>query len=852
MRLARWLFPPPWAHRDAAVRLHAVRTASTAELGADLPRLVREDPDPGVRRAALARMHDLGLAQERARDDPDRALREHAWCLYLDLLSGRSSEAPPLTARLRLLTAIDDTAVLERVARDGAEPALRAAALARCMRAAFLAERALQDTDASLRLAALERIGDPDQLQRLAERARRQDKRLHRAALERLRVLRLQAGDPALHARQGLEACHMLERAAIVPATAPAVLDAAARVWESVDDAARAPLRERYRRARGVLTATLPEVRAERECLRELGQRLDALHPATTAAEIDALLHESHAVLAAPGQLEHERESLAARLTVLACHVATDAATRMTREPEPAHPSATVPPPSAAVQALAAQARFESQRAAGCAQAPDAAAAVARMPAAPVPADAEALAADLEAALATGDSRRIAASRSIVMQHTRDGRLPRWPARLRPAMVEADRHAHWQHWAQRQQREVLDREVASLIGSGLHPDALAGRIAELRARWRALDAADGTPGDGERAMRQQFARRFQRLCARALAPARGYFEQRDVLRRARSIEIEQQLAAVSPQAVASLDVQAARTRRRQLTAALRNLAELEPATRPALAKQLKSALAAVDARLAELADRAAQSWVALRAEIEAAAAMEDVATAASRMRALLAQRRDLRRVVRHHADAAHIEAVAAQVFARAEAISAENAIAAAQQQAEAERLLSMLTALDPADEAAATRRRALQSDWNALGASDDSLRQRWRDADQAWRRRAASAADTARWDAWAACLTAAHQSPAPEPGGSAQLTPHVVEIEELAGLPCPAEDAGHREVLRLQRLRAALSEGLRESDDDRLRRLLDAWSVMGKNSDATQRSRFARAFALLRERARQA
>ena len=849
MRLAHWLFPPPWAHRDAAVRLRTVRTASTAVLGAQLPRLAREDPDPGVRRAALERMHDLGLMQERAHDDPDPALREHAWCLYLDLLSGRHHEAPPLAARLRLLTAIDAAAALERVARDGVEPDLRGAALARCTRTAFLAERALHDADVTLRLAALARIEDPDQLQRLAERARRQDRRVQRAALERLQALRLHAGDPVLHARRALEACLMLERAAVMPTPVPVVLDTATRAWESVDDAARLPLRERYRRARGVLTATLPEVRAERECLRALDRRLDALHAATAAAEIDALLHDSHAVLAAPGQLELERESLAARLTALTCRVATDAATRVAREPEPAHSSATVSPPSPAVQALAAQARFESQRAVGCAQAPGAMP-VAVTAAASIAADGEALAAALEAALAAGDSQRIATSRSIVMQHVQDGRLPRLPARLRRAMAEAGRHAHWRQWAQHQQREALYREAAALIGSGLHPDALAARTAELRARWRALDAADGAPdaGAGVDAMHRQFARRFHRLCARALTPARGYFEQRDALRRMRSTEIEQQLASMTPQAVASLDADATRARRRQLTAALRGLAELDPATRPTLARQLKSALAAIDAQRAALADRAAQSWTALRAEVEAAAALEDAAAAASRMRALLARRRNLPRAARGNADAARIETAATMAFARAEAVSAEQTLAAARRQTEAERLLATLTTLDPAD---AARRRVLQRDWTALGAIDTSMQQRWRDANQEWQRRAMSASATARWDAWAARLAAVHDGAAAEYGGDAQLAPHVVEIEELAGLPSPAEDAGHREVLRLQRLRAALSEGRRESDDDRLRRLLDTWSDKGKNGDTTQRSRFARAFSLLRDRARQ-
>ena len=60
-------------------------------------------------------------------------------------------------------------------------------------------------------------------------------------------------------------------------------------------------------------------------------------------------------------------------------------------------------------------------------------------------------------------------------------------------------------------------------------------------------------------------------------------------------------------------------------------------------------------------------------------------------------------------------------------------------------------------------------------------------------------------------------------------------------------DWAHRDAA--VRLRAALGEVRRESDDDRLQRLLHTGCTGCAAGDAAQRARFARAFAPLRERA---
>ncbi|NCO19107.1 MAG: hypothetical protein GW900_03495, partial [Gammaproteobacteria bacterium] len=56
MGLKERLFGPVWESKDAEVRRQAVATERDSRLLAALPVLAQEDPDPGVRLAALQRM----------------------------------------------------------------------------------------------------------------------------------------------------------------------------------------------------------------------------------------------------------------------------------------------------------------------------------------------------------------------------------------------------------------------------------------------------------------------------------------------------------------------------------------------------------------------------------------------------------------------------------------------------------------------------------------------------------------------------------------------------------------------------------------------------------------------------
>lgn len=183
MILSRFL-KPKWQHADPATRERALRELDQTD--PILIELARQDLDPTVRRAALARLVDLDLLQSIATADTDEGVRMAARNRQRDLLAGTVSGGPPLAERIKRLCQDPDLDLAEFLLQHATEPELRLAALARIDSEAALAEIALRNPYQELRLAALERVNDPDLLEQIVRQARNRDKRLYRSAKERL------------------------------------------------------------------------------------------------------------------------------------------------------------------------------------------------------------------------------------------------------------------------------------------------------------------------------------------------------------------------------------------------------------------------------------------------------------------------------------------------------------------------------------------------------------------------------------------------------------------------------------------------------------------------------------------
>lgn len=864
MKLREYLFKPRWQSKDAATRREAVAGDDDAQLLVALPVLMREDPDSGVRLAALRRLADPGFAQALAHDDSDPSVRVAAATLWRDLLSGAHKAAPSLIERVRLLRAQDDPELIEHILRNGAEPELRAAALARTARVSVLAERALADPDPALRSAALERIDDEGQLERLAERARKTDKQVQRRARERLEELRIARGDAATIATRARGLCEAFERLAHEP-DGETRADGIETGWRTLGENIPAELVNRFENAKRLLTHAREVAQAP------LAPQPDTATPepdtANPATPDDAVAHEQTAAVedAVAG------ESSSAPETPPSADMDAD---EVPADDVPADDDMDPPDTdnAAALASAASHADVEAQRERRRER---------------LAAFESALQA-LEAALDAGESvaAHAAHARMAGLRREIDERLPKaLHARanaLEPRYAEL---SQWQRWADNQRRRQLCGEIESLAGSGLHPDAIATRVREAQAEWQRLDAIEGR---GARAA-SGLGRHFHAACRRAIEPARPYFEKRQELRQTHAQQITALLARIASIDQAAQDVPALLELRRETAAALRDLDRVEPRERKLLAQALKDALTSLDARIDAHHAEIEASRATLIGEAEALREHADLRAAMNAARELQKRWQAIGNG-RRRTDQAQwktFRAALDAVFARADEERHERVARDAELHAQAEALCAELESLantGEAPERGAVSR--IDSAWRALGSRDETLLQRYRTAQTALRdaaQRLALARRRLPYDAWLAryrlChaveqsgITSALQeqwdaaAPADIAAGALQerfvaaqaggaptsdASEHrdiLIEIEQLADIESPEADRERRMQLRLGKLSGHLRGTGPDSVDTEFADLLERWTRTCVELTQDDAARFERAFELVAER----
>ena len=731
MVLSRLFSKPRWQSKDAAVRRDAVAVDDDATLRAELPRLAREDIDAGVRLAALKRLADPALAQALAHDDRDEGVRHAASALFTDLLAGTHANAPALGERVRLLRGQDDVRLIEHIATRAPEAELRLAALARVTRPALLVERVTADADAGVRAAALARIDDEVQLERIAERARKTDKLTSRSASERLVHLRLARGDATALRDRARSLCESLEsqlrRGELGSVEA---IDAA---WNAIEARIDDAWRTRYLAARELVELSRDPQRVAD--LRERARERERI--ATEIADLEQELASADA---------HERrEALDERFNRLAERFAEGAAhdvqgpqivdaRRVHAIAQRLHDLARMP--VAAAVAPVDMSRIAEDAEAARRREHDLAARRQRERDAETATQAALTAAlDLiEPAIARGDTAAIhAAWPAVAEQRKRAGAS--LPAALRSRYDEAsaayERLADWQRWSDNQRRRQLCDELDALPTTGLHPDAIATRVREAQAEWSRLDALEGraTPAvDG-------LTRRFRAACHAAIAPTRPYFEKRDAVRKAHGAQTQALLerARGVGEVASTRDLMAVR---RDVAEGLRALDRVDPRERKALAAALKEALGTLDQRVDAIEKSVADAKSMLIERAEALVSEGDVRAAMSTARDLQKrwQSSGNGRRARDEAQWRAFRKAVDAVFARADGERVQHQARTREALDAATALCDELDALAAADAAPARGEVArIDAAWAALGIGDPDLRRRHESAHAALR-----------------------------------------------------------------------------------------------------------------------
>jgi len=439
MKLARLLFKPKWLDKNPDVRRRAVANDHDAELIAALPELARSDADAGVRIAALRRLRDYEAWRARSTGDADGGVRGVAREAYLVLLCSRDESIPPLARRIAELDTLSP-AENERVAVQGMDRELRAAALARVTRQALLVERALKDPDAGLRLGLLDRIDGAPALERIAEAARKTDKNVSRRARELAATLRIGSGNVAAITQKAQALCSRVEALMRAAGGSEQDVDEIERDWAQLRDQATDDIRSRYLGALAVVRRMQlqarnpkPAIEPSSEATAPVLPDVPSLHLAPTSVDLIASQARFDAALAsAANQAQNEREA------------------RRTRIHE--------------IEKLVV-----------------------------------ALAAELE----TGDVAAAQRSRNAIapLAEAVDTLPPALAERLAALQARHDELRRWQLWANQQRREAICASLEALAAANPHPDALATAVRDAREEWRRLDTAEGVSSNESRLSR---------------------------------------------------------------------------------------------------------------------------------------------------------------------------------------------------------------------------------------------------------------------------------------------------------------------------------------------------------------
>ncbi len=608
MSLFSWMSRPAWQSRDVSKRVAAVSHGREPALLAELPLIARNDLDASVRRAALERIDDLALVADRMSNDADPGVRDRARSRLVDLLCGPA----PVAERRRVLGLVEDQGMLELIGRRAPEVELRRAALERCKRTGYIADRVLDDADADLRIELLSRIEQTATLERLAQQARTKDKRLFRAIRERLDAGKLAAGEGDALIARAEALCIAVEAHLRRPgAAAVAALTEAENDWTIL----RPRIDERFdKRFHGALQTLRAAIGAVARIGEEPAPAPDVVVAAAESAE--SMAPAPAELAAGAGVVGDQADAELAALVQCADEMADSAASPEIEALQRRWQStfASKPARGEADGALAARfaQRLETLRTAAQTHAEQAEMARQRV---------EQSIAEVDAAIEAGQlaAARAARARARSAVESLSGDSAKSLARKLAAIdPRIDKLAQWQRWSDNKVRLRLCEEAEALIGSGMHPDGLANKIAELKASWKRIDDSEADPGAP--AAESGLGKRFRFLCHKALEPARGYFEKRKEVRGKRSEEVGAFIArAQEALAADGTDSGALIALKRESGDRLRLLDAVDPRQRGDIGKQLKQLIeacsAGIDARFAAIAEEKQKLIAQLRRQL---------------------------------------------------------------------------------------------------------------------------------------------------------------------------------------------------------------------------------------------
>ncbi|MFK7954494.1 MAG: DUF349 domain-containing protein [Lysobacterales bacterium] len=758
MSLKTLLFKPRWQNKNPAIRARAVAESDDSNLLHQLSSIARSDPEADVRLAATRRIEHLDTLFAIATVDASDSVSSYAWRQVMQRLENVKSDDDAKSA-LPVVDQITDSERVTRLAKKAQSALIRGAAQNHVQGEGLLGDIAIGDPDSQLRLQAAGRVTSESTLKRIASKVRKTDKNLFRALNERLEALQVASGDTTVVADRAVALCQDMEslaRADLPKAERSAQLNRLTQTFTSLqrESTLTSDLTLRFDNAARIAAATLADpvedplaaLKAELAGFTAqagsaiAGNNLDEVKSLLRGfAELDEKLMAADAGLHA--QLSEQLDLLTSkRESLLAGQRPSPALIKLCEQAEKPGRGADradflsslrtrwqttyseLGSPTEANKALkqrfdaAVTALTERQAKAQEKRLQAAEAFVKHLD-------------ELEPLLDNGDLHKAAAMAQKAGQAlNRAGKKHPDSGRLTQLRGKLQEMRQWQHWANDEVRQRLVEQAQAIPGSGMHPDAMAGRVKELRARWKDLDRGERLPGDPpNKPLSPRLYREFQSALETAFEPARPFFEKRAEVRTKHLDDLNalcDELSALKPDGNNWDEVSRGVG---QARGSLRRLTEVPHKERAALASRLKGEADRLDEALKgqyEVVERRKRKIIeevtALIDEPDLTKAVEAAKSAQGRWKEAGRLRRGLDQKLWKE-----YRAAADQVFGR---LDEQRKEARDQAQASRQQLLTLIDqakSLDSASDEFPRQLELLHQQWRDSGASDRKLQEQF-------------------------------------------------------------------------------------------------------------------------------
>jgi len=540
------LLKPKWQHPDPRKRQSALESGN---LPPDvLATMAREDRDQGVRCSAIQRVDDPDLLAGLLQEDLIDQVREMVVQRQCELLC-RPLELPPsLDKRLAIVGKFESTDLCGCLARNAEAAEMRTAALKQVTDTRLLCAVAVDDPVASVRQTALERITEPEGWEIVSRKARNKDKKISRAARERLESFHQAISDKETAERLCREMDNLLAAGSLA-SDSKVIFHRLCKQWREIASPIPAQLSERFNQARHLFSIRIEQFEAQIGARRAVCDELAALLDQTRQAETDSPDFSEELALQMKTlderwqatdpdlnsdtpitqrysdlqqQLRQTSERLERdRLRKTRLQQLISSADALMEDPDKLNERQIsqlqlrwnkLDKPENGPLAQSLQIEFErslqrsrqhlKQEIKRRTQALE---------------EAEQLLPELQAALNQGElaraqsvhdriSHRLRLAKRI--EKKRQDTLQKQLSQLR---VKFDELKQWRHWGSDNAREHLFTEIEALIGSTFNEDEVAARVRSARKAWQGIDHAEG-PAD------EALWQRFDQACTRAYEP----------------------------------------------------------------------------------------------------------------------------------------------------------------------------------------------------------------------------------------------------------------------------------------------------------------------------------------------